>query len=230
MNATEVVFLPGFDGMAGLRGQFLAEMGRRYPVRAVTYPNRAMGTLNGYSRHASAEVPADARPVVLAESFSGLVAARWASRDPHVAALVLCGAFARNPMAWGTAFGATLPSFVRLGASLFKPVALAYDDPLRRQWAHGLSDALQALDPEVIGERLRLIAEADIGAELAGLRIPIVIVQFDGDQVIGARARRELELSCPGAQVLRIDGPHFALETRPRETAEAIALKIAGLF
>ena len=230
MNATEVVFLPGFDGMAALRRDFVAELGRRFPVRPVTYPNRAMGSINGYSRHASSEVPADARPVLVAESFSGLVAARWASRDPHVAGIVLCGAFARNPMAWGPAFGASLPSLVRLGASLFKPVALAYDDPLRREWANGLSDALQALDPEVIAERLRLIAESDIGAELAGLRVPIVIVQFDGDQVIGARARRDLEQSCPGAQVLRIDGPHFALETRPKQAAEAIGLKIAGLF
>jgi len=230
MNATEVVFLPGFDGMAALRGAFLAELGRRFPVRPVTYPNRALESINGYSRHAAAEVPADARPVLVAESFSGLVAARWASRDPHVVGVVLCAAFARNPQPWGTAFGATLPSLVRLGASVIKPVALAYDDPVRRQWANGLSDALRALDPAVIAERLRLITESDIGAELAALRIPIVIVQFDGDQVIGARARGELEQACPGAQVVRFDGPHFALETRPKETAEVIGLRIAGLF
>jgi len=230
MTATEIVFLPGFDGMSGLRGEFLAQMGLRFPVRAITYPNRAMGSINGYSRHAASEVPGDARPVLVAESFSGLVAARWASRDPHVAGLVLCGAFARNPMAWGTAFGASLPALVRMSASLFKPMSLAYEDPLRRQWAHGLSDALQSLEPEVIGERLRLIAEADIAAELAHLRIPVILVQFDGDQVIGARARRELEQACPGAQVVRIEGPHFALETRPREAAQAIGLRIAGLF
>ena len=230
MNATEVVFLPGFDGMAGLRSHFLGEMGKRFPVRAVTYPNRAMGSINGYGRHAAAGVPVDSRPVLVAESFSGLVAARWASRDPHVAGLVLCGAFARNPMAWGTAFGASAPALVRLGATFFKPIALAYGDPLRQQWANGLSDALQALDPEVIGERLRLIAQADIAAELAELRMPVVIVQFENDQVIGRRARRELEAACPHAQVVRVDGPHFALETRPKETAQAIGLRIAGLF
>jgi pimeloyl-ACP methyl ester carboxylesterase len=230
MNATEVVFLPGFDGMAGLRSEFLAEMRRGFPVRAVTYPNRAMGSINAYSRHAAAEVPVEARPVLVAESFSGLVAARWASRDPHVAGVVLCGAFARNPMAWGTAFGASLPALVRMGASLFKPIALAYDDPMRRQWANGLSDALQALDPRVIAERLRLIAEADITAELANLGVPVVIVQFANDQVIGAHARRELELACPHAQVVRVEGPHFALETKPKAAAEAIGLHIAALF
>ena len=168
--------------------------------------------------------------MLVAESFSGLVAARWASRDPHVAGVVLCGAFARNPMAWGTAFGASLPALVRMGASLIKPIALAYEDPVRRQWANGLSDALQALDPEVIGERLRLIAEADITAELANLGIPVVIVQFANDQVIGPRARRELELACPAARVVRVEGPHFALETRAKDSAEAIGLHIAGLF
>jgi pimeloyl-ACP methyl ester carboxylesterase len=101
---------------------------------------------------------------------------------------------------------------------------------MRRQWANGLSDALQALDPRVIAERLRLIAEADITAELANLGVPVVIVQFANDQVIGAHARRELELACPHAQVVRVEGPHFALETKPKAAAEAIGLHIAALF
>lgn len=229
-RATGVVFLPGFDGVAELRRPFLDALARRFPVHAITYPNRPLETLNGYGRFASAGVAAEARPVLVAESFSGLVATRWAARDPHVAGVVLCAAFARNPMTWLASVGASMPSLVQMSASLFLPMSLTYADPLRKQWSADLSRALRTLEPRVLGERLRIIAEEDVRAELASLRIPVVLVQFEGDLVIGPRARRELETLRPYAEIVRIDGPHFAIETRPRECAEAIARRVEPML
>jgi pimeloyl-[acyl-carrier protein] methyl ester esterase len=230
MRASELVFLPGFDGAAELRRPFLDAMARRFTTRAVSYPNRELQTLNGYARFAAATSSDEARPVLVAESFSGLVAVRWAARDPHVAALVLCASFARNPQPWLTSVGASLPLAVKLGAHLLPSITLASSDALRRQWSSGLSRTLSTLEAPVVAERLRMIAGEDIGDDLAALRIPVVLVQFEGDRVIGARARRELEAACPRAEVLRIDGPHFALETRPAECAAAIGLRVGALF
>ena len=94
---TPIVFLPGFDGIADLRGDFLTGLQRQHPIRAVTYPLRRLGTLDAYRQHAMTFMPVDWKPVLVAESFSGLVAARWAALDPRVRGIVLCGAFARNP-------------------------------------------------------------------------------------------------------------------------------------
>ena len=66
--------------------------------------------------------------------------------------------------------------------------------------------------------------------ELQALRIPIVLLQFDRDEVVGSAARSELEAVCRNAHVVRFPGPHFALEVRPRECAEAIGAKIRSLF
>jgi hypothetical protein len=55
-------------------------------------------------------------------------------------------------------------------------------------------------------------------------------MQFDRDQVVGSRARSELEAVCRNAQVVRFPGPHYALEVRPRECAEAIGRHIRELF
>jgi len=229
-RATELVFLPGFDGAAELRRPFLDAIAQRFATRAVSYPNRALQTLNGYARFASETSGAEARPVLIAESFSGLVAVRWAARDPHVAGVVLCASFARNPQAWLASLGASLPFAVKLGAHLLPSITLASPDALRRQWSSGLSRTLASLEDAVVAERLRMIAEEDMTEALGALRIPVVLVQFEGDRVIGARARRELEAACPRAEILRIDGPHFALETRPAECAEAIALRVGALF
>lgn len=216
-----VLFLPGFDGNGRLREGFLKELRPAYDARGVTYPNDAMGSLAGYCRFAASQVAHDDRVILIAESFSGLVAARWAARDPHVEGVVLCGAFARNPV-WAASLGAALPNVVRFGAQFLGPLRMGSPDPLRRQWSRDFARTLHELAPEVIAERLRLIAEEDVSEDLRALRIPVILLQFDGDLVVGPRARGELETVCHNARVIRHPGPHFALETQPRSCADAL--------
>jgi pimeloyl-ACP methyl ester carboxylesterase len=227
---SRIVFLPGFDGEAALRRDFVAALAARHEVRAVSYPNRTLGSLDAYRVHAMAEAPVDWRPVLVAESFSGLVAARWASIDPRVQALVLCGSFARNPLGYATELGATLPALVRIGPALMNPAVQLSADPARRRWSAGFARALGALRNDVIAERMRLIATEDVGAILGALSIPVVILQFEHDLVISASAREHLQASCARPHVVRLAGPHFALETRPSECAEAIARALAAVM
>ena len=227
---TQVVFLPGFDGDATLRADFLLALAERHDVRSVSYPARTLGSLAGYRDHAMAELPVDWRPVLVAESFSGLVAARWAAVDPRIRGLVLCGAFARNPVGFAARWGASLPELVKIGPSLFNQAVRMSGDAARVRWSRGLSDAMAALPPGVVSERLRLIADEDVGPVLRSLKVPVVVVQFDGDQVIARAARDHLEAVCHNAQVLRLPGPHFALEVRARACAEAIGRSIHNKF
>ena len=216
-----VLFLPGFDGDGRLRAGFVNELRPVYDARAVTYPNASLGNLAGYCRFAASHVAPEDRVIVIAESFSGLVAARWAARDPHVDGLILCGAFARNPV-WVASLGAALPNVVRFGAQFLAPLRMTSSDPVRRQWSRDFSRTLHALAPEVVAERLRLIAEEDVSEDLRALRIPVILLQFDGDLVVGPGARGELETVCHNARVIRHPGPHFALETQPRSCADAL--------
>jgi len=227
---TPIVFLPGFDGIADLRGDFLTALQRHHPVRAVTYPLRRLGTLDAYRQHAMSFAPVDWKPVLVAESFSGLVAARWAALDPRVRGVVLCGAFARNPLGWATQVGAAIPWAVRYGPTVIPASAHEGDSPQRRRWVTGFRAAMRGLPGAVIAERLRIIATEDVTPSLAGLRVPVVLVQFQGDEVIRRPARDHLEAVCHNAQVLRVPGPHFALESRPQVCAEAIGRRIRESF
>lgn len=229
-SAYEIVFLPGFDGEPELRRAFVDALAFEAPVRMVRYPRYPLGTLDAYQRFAASEAKGIVPQVLVAESFSGLVAARWAARDPGVAALVLCGAFARNPVGVMANLGAALPSLTKLGPRLTGAFARGPRDFVHREWATGLEKALREMRDEVVAERLRLIADEDVRAELASVGAPIVLLQYDGDQVIPVRARRELESVCHNAAVVRIDAPHFALETQPRACAEAIRARLRILF
>lgn len=224
---SQLVFLPGFDGRAQLRREFLAALATSHEVRAVSYPNRALGSLDAYREHAMGEVPVDWQPVLVAESFSGLVAARWAAIDSRVRALILCASFARNPVGPAAAMGASFPGLVKLGPMVMGPMPWDANDARRTLWAAGLARALAALDDDVVAERLRLIASEDVSAQLQALRIPTIVVHFDSDHVIGPRARAHLESACRNPRVVRLEGPHFAIATRPLECAAAITASLA---
>jgi hypothetical protein len=43
-------------------------------------------------------------------------------------------------------------------------------------------------------------------------------------------AHAVLTAACADARIVRIPGPHFAIETRPRETAAALRGALAELF
>ncbi|MEO7743468.1 MAG: hypothetical protein ABIR98_11065 [Usitatibacter sp.] len=227
---SRIVFMPGFDGDANLRRDFLAEIGRGNEVVAVSFANRPLGTLDEYRVHAMSQVPVDWKPVLVAESFSGLVAARWASIDSRVQALVLCGCFARNPMGHATGFGAAWPELVRWGPALMNPAVQLSSDPARRRWSADLARTMGGMRSDVVAERLRLIAAEDVGALLRALAIPVVLVQFTDDLVIGAAAREHLESACLEPHVVRIAGPHFAVGTRPAECANAIRQALATVL
>ena len=140
---------------------------------------------------------------------------------------MLCGAFARNPVGHAASLGVILPGLVKLGPAFMSPMSWASGDERRARWGAGLSRALSGLDDDVIAERLRIVATEDVGPQLQALRIPIVVVHFDSDVVIGPIARSHLESVCHEPIVLRLEGPHFALETRPMECAAAIGAAFA---
>jgi pimeloyl-ACP methyl ester carboxylesterase len=226
----EIVFLPGFDGVGELREEFVQALRAVAPARAIGYPNKPLATLNGYARFAASQVAAESRPVLVAESFSGLVAARWAAQDPHVAAVVLCAAFVRNPVALA-GLGASIPAAAQFfGANFVNPMSYLSGDPARRRWSDALATAIRSLHRDVVAERLRLISTEDVAAELGSLRVPVVLAQFQDDSVIGADHRAAIEAACQDPRIVRIAGPHFAIETRPREVAEAIVPQLANLF
>jgi pimeloyl-ACP methyl ester carboxylesterase len=116
---------------------------------------------------------------------------------------------------------------VKLGPLVLGPMSWASSDARRTRWAAALARAMAGLGDEVVAERLRLIAGEDVRPALRALRIPIVIVHFESDLVIGPTARAELESACRNPRIVRLEGPHFALATRPRECAAAITASLA---
>jgi pimeloyl-ACP methyl ester carboxylesterase len=115
-------------------------------------------------------------------------------------------------------------------ANFMNPMSYFSGDPARRQWSQALQAAVRSMHRDVIAERLRIISTEDVAHDLAVIRVPIVLAQFQDDVVIDARSRDALEAACSQARIVRVPGPHFTIEIRPREAAAALGPHIAALF
>src|SRR5438034_9685590 len=71
----QLVLLPGLDGTGSLFSPLLAELPRDLHTKTVSYPNDKALSLDEHARWVIRQLPTD-RAVLLAESFSGLVALR----------------------------------------------------------------------------------------------------------------------------------------------------------
>lgn len=162
--------------------------------------------------------------MLVAESFSGPLAIEHAASCPEsLVAVVLVASFAASPLPRGFRWlrifaGAAhvrLPGFM---VRLFLVGSGASSDLVREVRA-----AADSVKPEVLVDRLRQVLDVDVRNQLSSVSVPVLYLRGRADRLVGSRGLAQ----CTG-HVLRltsevIDGPHLLLQTRPRESAEAIA-------
>jgi pimeloyl-ACP methyl ester carboxylesterase len=220
------------DGTGLMLQRFRTMIPANVPVTVVRYPARERHSFMELVEIAERQL-AEHRPwVVVGESFSGAVAVelcRRAHRD--IRALVLCVTFARSPLPslrWLLGL-LPVPTLLRLPVPdmVLRQFCVGHDAPpaLLEQMHH----TLQAVAPEVLADRLAMIASLDIRDRLAALRLPCLYIQADADRLVPAGCLQPFREAIPRLQVRQVAGPHFLMESQPHGSWSAISDFIAGL-
>jgi pimeloyl-[acyl-carrier protein] methyl ester esterase len=219
----KLVILPGLDGTGARITPFIRELEPALHTRIIAYPSdEPMGytELESLVRRA---LPSEERFALLAESFSGPLGVRLAADPPEgLAAVILCGTFARNPFPWlylVRPLAVWIP-FKSLPRWLRAPLLWGSRDPGRAPPA--ASRASAGVAARVIRQRLREILSVDESARLASIKLPVLILTASRDRIVPSAATRLLVQRTPGARVAEIDGPHLLLQSRPAECARAV--------
>jgi pimeloyl-ACP methyl ester carboxylesterase len=223
VSTPAVVLLPGLDGTGKLFAEFVQVLGSAVESQIVAYPKDEPLGYRELEVLARAALPRDRPFVVLGESFSGPIAIRIAAQPPAaLVGVILCGTFARNPyplFGWAGPLAAwfplkSLPQWVRA------PMMWGSMSPDRapEQLARAIADVSDA----VIRHRIAALLAVDESAALARIQVPTLVLQADHDLVIPDSATRWILETAPRAQLVRIDGPHLLLQTRPVECAAAV--------
>ena len=213
-----LVLMPGLDGSGSLFATFEKLIAGSWRYRSIRYPVELPADIDAYAAHVEREIAGENCVILLAESFSGPIAIRLASRlGGRVQALVLCASFATRPhvlVRWAS----------QIPQSLLAGMA-------RQRWAlrwfcvgrHAPSALLASVETELaqlsgrtIKRRLRMLATPDAAVALTGLKIPVLLLQPNQDRLLDPWAPKRLERLARGARIERLDGPHFLLQAEPQ--------------
>lgn len=227
--AQNLVLLPGLDGTGRLFAPLLAALPKDIHASVVSYPANEPLDLPALSSLVQRQMPVG-KSVLLAESFSGLVALALLEEAPSkVVAVCFVGAFAEPPR----------PFLLRLAPLAARSATLLRSTPafLLRQYCLGpdataaqlrlLREALASVSPKVLGQRLSLVAGRHSFGKLADL--PCCYLRASQDRLVPATCAAWFERKFRRCESREIDGPHFLLQARPVEAAQAIARFMNGL-
>ena len=216
-----LILLPGLDGTGITFGPLLKELPSYIRPTILTYPqDREMG-YDELLPMVMGQLP-DSPFMLLGESFGSPLAIMIAANRPTgLRGLILCSAFARNPL-W------LAPNWL---AHLTPPLVCSLYDPYVRfkWWRRGGGPmaavrlaALTQRTPWVISKRVRSLLRVNVMRELADCRVPVLYVRGERDKLIHRRNMVEMSECLPSMKKAELDGGHCLLKSRPTVAAAAI--------
>jgi pimeloyl-ACP methyl ester carboxylesterase len=220
-----LVFLPGLDGT----GFSFEPLRKRIPpdmdVTIIRYPDHDFLSFEETVEYAAAQVPPDAYPVVIAESFSGPVAVQLiGSGRLKAKCLILCATFAKAPRPILLRIAQVMPLTFLMGLPVPQRVLKAMlgnngsGDGLLSLWGR----IRAAVAPSVLAHRLRMLSRVDVTPWLERLSLPCCYLQAAGDRVVPPSCLSIFAERIPNLVVKCVDGPHFILQARPQACLTAI--------
>jgi len=218
-----LVLLPGMDGTAKPRAEFVAALGPGIESHVVSYPaDRALGYVE-LEALARASLPTDRPYVLLGESFSGPIAiAIAASRPPQLAGLILCVTFARNPRPILRSLRWLLP----LVPFRLAPVRLVSAFLLGRFASAPLREDMEATLAEVSMTTLKARTDAVLGVDvrtaLAKIRVPVLYLRATEDRLVPRRCADAIAETVARTRIVDIEAPHMMLQVAPTAAAAAV--------
>lgn len=225
-----LLLLPGLDGTGQLFEPFCAALPAAIRTEVVTYPADKTLSLAEHAHIVTRRI--DGTPtILLAESFSGLVALTLLNMPSHrVAGVIFCASFAEPPRPLLLPLATRVPY---AGHMIQRPPEL-----LLRLFCLGLSaspvqcrrlrDILKQVPPAVLRHRLALIGQRhDFGQGTVG--VPCYFLQATQDRLIPRRAADWFARRFERFTLEPVDGPHFLLQAHPSDCAQRVGRIVTGL-
>jgi pimeloyl-[acyl-carrier protein] methyl ester esterase len=225
MARRHLVLLPGLDGTGSLFAPLLANLPETLMPVVVKYPPDQVLYYEQLFPYIREVMPWDQPFILLAESFSGPMAIKFAAEQPaNIHALVLVSSFfskVEAPNASWTSFftkekwfeRATPDSAIKqlVTGGIAEPALLA-----------AIKEAIHTVRPEVLAHRVRLMFEFDYSRALQEMRAPLLCLAGKQDKLAAPQAIQKLLEGRENSSCVNLDASHLLLQTHPKEALKAI--------
>ena len=223
MRDETLILLPGLQGGA-LFDAFVRLLPGDLPTRTFAYPTHTRVTHASMLRHLESQLADADNLILLGESYSGPLALQFACRHTtRVRAVILCASFIAPPVPRLLCYLAQPFIFARfpLPDFLLRFFIAGMDAP--RPIVRDLRHAIHANSRQVLAHRVHRAAWVNASAHLRDCPVPVFCLAAARDHLVGRRALRRIRRVRPDIAHCEIDAPHLIVQTRPRESWEAIA-------
>jgi pimeloyl-[acyl-carrier protein] methyl ester esterase len=218
------IILPGLDGTGILLEKFASVAPSGVIPIILSYPQKDFSTYDDLVPLVESKFPNEPF-VIVAESFSGPLAIRLASKRPsNLKALILCATFFENPVeSWKkTGFNVLkriLPP-IQMQKWILRLLLLGLK--ASREDSVRFCEAIHSVKTKYMIQRLTEVLRCDMTLELKSISVPILYLQAKYDLLVRSRnLDRILEVQ-PKVKNLQIEASHFLLQTKPEDAVEAI--------
>jgi len=218
-----LTFLPGLHGTAELFDGIKKRLPRHFQSEFVDFPSTGKQDYRTLTRWLDQELTQDfqgldktqPKRIIIAESFSGPLALRWAAKNPDkVAGVILVASFCDAPLNPGFALLPLRPLFMVKPPRKTLRHFLIGDDASEEEVAR-LRSIVQAIPSATLTKRVRTILELDERDSPPLSNVPMMLLQAQNDNLIPWDAQQKLESCYPNAQTHWIESPHLMLQRRP---------------
>jgi len=225
MSHITLVLLSGLDGTGHLFQPLIEVLPSYLKPLVISYPAHKFLSYSDLLPYVREKLPTDEPFVLLAESFSGVVAVELAAAHPgNLKALILCASFVTNPAPRGFRLLRFIfnAQFFKLRPPTFivRHFLLGQDAPSKLITT--FLEILQSVSPEVLSSRVRSVLNVDVRDALRECRVPILYLSAKRDKLVGERNLVEIKSLAPHVETITIDAPHFLLQREPEVAMKAI--------
>jgi len=217
----KLVLLAGLDGTGQLFEPLIKNFENNINVQIVTYPPNHHLSIEALANKVQSEVIFNNDTILLAESFSGLVAMELLRKGILLDSIIFCASFASAPRPLLLKFLNLLP----LG-TIFKlplPNILLRLEGLNKELTELFQQVIKKVSPQVLAHRLRLIANSKNIFQKNHFKIHCYYLHGLNDWAVPLHCAKELEKYFKNVNVIHIEkAGHFVLQSQPQVCAKTI--------
>lgn len=215
MSQITLILLPGLDGTGDLFQALLRVIPSHLQTTVIHYPHDRFLAYDDLLRLVGDQLPKQGEMVLIAESFSGPLALRYAAMYPgRVLAVVLCASFICPPLPRWFRFLAR-PLALRLPLPGFAVRKLLVGPSATTELVEAVKDAIRKVPPHVLAGRVREVLDVNCTEALRKCTAPILYLAASHDVLVRRSSADAIRAIRPDVQVRTIEGPHLILQREP---------------
>ena len=220
-----LVFLPGLDGTGDLFQPFVDEFEDSENISIISYPTDRHIPYEELINYVISRLPKNKPLVILGESYSGIVALGIAEKNKlTIDGLILVATFAKYPPSLFKILSGLTPLSLlfRFPIPDFLIKTYCFSDAANESLNSMLRKSVKSNNPAVLAKRAHEGATLDVTHLLKKISIPCLVISASDDKLVPASATEYLSTHLLNASKVTITGPHFILQTQPKECFKAI--------